>query len=58
LPKDFQIARCAIPADGKLEIVPAGGAPFGVNIPTCTNAIVYIKIIHAGASPVCEVLTF
>ena len=58
LPKDFQIARCAIPADGKLEIVPAGGAPFEVNIPACKNAIVYIKIIHAGASPVCEVLTF
>jgi hypothetical protein len=58
LPKDFQVARCAIPADRKLEIVPAGGAPFEINIPACKNAIVYIKIIHAGASPVCEVLKF
>jgi hypothetical protein len=58
LPKDFQVARCAIPQDRKLQIFPDGGAPFEINIPSCKNAIVYIKIIHAGASPVYEVLTF
>jgi hypothetical protein len=58
LPKDFQIARCPIPDDRKLIINPPGGAPFEINIPTCTNAIVYIKIVTAGSRPVYEVLTF
>ncbi|MFH1371260.1 MAG: hypothetical protein ABII09_08260 [Planctomycetota bacterium] len=58
LPKDFQIARCTIPNDRKLKIIPAGGTPFEVNISTCTNAIVYIKITSAGNQPVFEVMTF
>jgi hypothetical protein len=58
LPKDFQIARCAIPDDRKLKINPPGGAPFEIDVPTCTNAIVYVKIIAAGSRPVYEVLTF
>jgi hypothetical protein len=58
LPKDFQVARCTIPQDRRLKIAPAGGAPFEVNIPTCSNAIVYVKIVRAGASPVYEVLAF
>jgi hypothetical protein len=58
LPKDFQIARFPIPDDRKMTINPPGGAPFEIDVPTCTNAIVYIKIIRAGGSPVYEVLTF
>jgi hypothetical protein len=58
LPKDFQIARCTIPDDRKLTINPPGGAPFEIDVPTCTNAIVYIKIVTAGSKPVYEVLTF
>jgi hypothetical protein len=58
LPKDFQIARCAIPENRTLQIFPTGNIPFEVNIPPCKNAIVYIRIINAGASPVYEVLTF
>ncbi|MGA2092230.1 MAG: hypothetical protein ABSH16_02330 [Sedimentisphaerales bacterium] len=58
LPKDFQIARCPIPDDRKLTISPPGGAPFEIYVPTCTNAIVYVKIIAAGSNPVYEVLTF
>lgn len=58
LPKDFQIARCAIPENRKLQIFPAGNVPFEFNIPPCRNAIVYIRIINAGATPVCEVLAF
>ncbi len=58
LPKDFQVARCPIPQERRLKIAPAGGAPFEVNIPTCSNAIVYVKIVRAGASPVYEVLAF
>jgi hypothetical protein len=69
LPKDFQVARCAIPSDNTLLIFPAnpsfGNGPpsvgkglFEVIIPPCRNAIVYIKIINAGATPVCEVMAF
>jgi hypothetical protein len=58
LPKDFQIARCAIPPDRKLRVAIPGGTSFEINIPTCKNAIVYIKIINAGAMPVYEILTF
>ena len=58
LPKDFQVARCPMPKDGKLGITPAGGAPFEVNIPSCGNAIVYVRIVRAGTSPVYEVLAF
>jgi uncharacterized protein len=57
LPKDFQVARCAIPASRLLTVF-AGNTAFDVHIPSCGNAIVYIKIINAGAAPVCEVLTF
>lgn len=58
LPKDFQIARCAIPPDRKLRVAIPGGTSFEINIPACKNAIVYIKIINAGATPVYEILTF
>ena len=57
LPKDFQVARCAIPENRLLEVF-AGNTAFDVHIPSCKNAIVYIKIINAGATPVCEVLAF
>jgi hypothetical protein len=58
LPKDFQVARCAIPANGQLLITSPDGCGFEVNIPACKNAIVYVKIIRAGARPVYEVFTF
>jgi hypothetical protein len=57
LPKDFQVARCAIPGNRLLQVF-GGNTAFDVHIPPCKNAIVYIKIINAGASPVCEVLAF
>jgi hypothetical protein len=58
LPKDFQVARCAIPENRLLQVFAGGNTAFDVHIPPCKNAIVYIKIINAGASPVCEVLAF
>jgi hypothetical protein len=58
LPKDFQVARCAIPQNGQLLITSPDGCGFEVNIPACKNAIVYVKIIRAGVTPVYEVLTF
>jgi len=58
LPKDFQVARCEIPANGLLLITSPDGCGFEVNIPACRNAIVYVKIVRAGLSPVHEVITF
>ena len=58
LPKDFQVARCPVPKERNLKIIPAGGTPFEINIPACKNAVVYIKIVRTGASPVYEVLAF
>jgi hypothetical protein len=57
LPKDFQVARFAIPGNRLLTVF-AGNTAFDVHIPPCRNAIVYIKIINAGATPVYEVLEF
>jgi len=58
LPKDFQVARFDMPKNSPLLIITPGNTLFEVNIPPCRNAIVYIRIINAGASPVCEVLAF
>jgi hypothetical protein len=58
LPKDFQVARFALPKNSPLLVFTPGNTPFEVNIPPCRNAIVYIRIINAGATPVCEVLAF
>jgi hypothetical protein len=58
LPKDFQVARFAIPPSRLLMVFTGGNTAFDVQIPPCKNAIVYIRIINAGASPVYEVLAF
>ncbi len=58
LPKDFQIARCPIPQNRIVTIAAPDGTGFDVTIPSCKNAVVYVKIVHAGASPVTEVLAF
>lgn len=62
LPKEFQIARFDIPEDGKFVI--AGpknrGENFALNIELghCRNALVYVKIVNAGAGPVYHVIEF
>ena len=58
LPKDFQVARFAKPANGKLRITPAGSVPFNIDIPTCNNAIVYVKITSRQSEPMYEVMRF
>ncbi|MBN2138466.1 MAG: hypothetical protein JW720_11730 [Sedimentisphaerales bacterium] len=58
LPKDFQVARFAIPEDRSLRIHPSGGAPFDVKIPNCNNAVVYVKIPLAGSVPAYDVITY
>jgi hypothetical protein len=59
LPKDFQVARLQIPANRAITIFSSEQAKlFDVNIPTCNNAIVYVKIIRAGTQPMYKVLAF
>ncbi len=58
LPKEFQIAKLAIPENRKISITPSGGQEFTVSIPKCNNAIVYIKIPKKNVIPAREILTF
>jgi hypothetical protein len=58
LPKEFQVARLEKPADGKLLIGRPGTKGFAVDIGSCNNAIVYVKIISSQAEVICEVIGF
>lgn len=58
LPKDFQVARFAMPNDRRISIIPPGGIVFDIQIPECKNAVVYIKIPFKEASPVYDVITY
>ncbi len=58
LPKNFQIARFAIPTDRTLSVVGPGVAPLKVRIPECRNAVVHIKIMTRNSPPVYDVMTF
>jgi hypothetical protein len=58
LPKDFQVAKLPMPADGKLTIQTPQGWSRGVEIGSCKYAIVYIKMISALTEPTIEVITY
>jgi uncharacterized protein len=58
LPKDFQVARLSIPENRIITIEPASGQSFQVEIPSCNNAIVYVKIPFRQAKPVYDILKF
>ena len=58
LPKEFQVARFPKPADGKLRISPPIAAPLIIDISSCNNAIVYVRILTTGAEPVYDVMMF
>lgn len=58
LPKNFQVARLAIPENRKITITPEGLNSFEVEIPACTNALVYIRIPFRQAQLVFNVITF
>ncbi len=58
LPKNFQLARCQMPNNHKLTIIPPGGIPFDIGIPQCTNAVVYVKIVRPGTNPAFDVMIF
>ncbi len=58
LPKDFQVARLPMPGDRLVTIEPPGGKPFPIEIPTCKNALVYVRIPFSQAKPVYDLITY
>lgn len=49
LPKRFDVARVATPADGSLQIQPRGGTPIIINVTPGKPAIVMIKAMRPGS---------
>jgi hypothetical protein len=58
LPKNFQSARLNIPEDRIITISPPGGQPLKIEIPSCNNSLVYVKIPFRQAKPVYDIITF
>lgn len=58
LPKNFQVAKCPMPADGKLVIQTPQGWQRTVEIGSCKYAIVYIKMVSASNEPTIEIMTY
>lgn len=58
LPKNFQVARLPIPDDRQITISAPGWTLFNVNIPSCRNAVIYVKIPFKQASPVYELIEY
>lgn len=58
LPKDFQVVRFSMPADGAITIEPPGGESFQIKIPSCKNSLVYVKIPFRQARPVYDLITY
>ncbi len=58
LPKEFQVAKIAIPKSRNIQIKTEYGKQFSVDIPKCNNAIIYIKMPTINAKPLMEVFKF
>ena len=58
LPKNFQAARLSRPADGQLILAAGNRPPTTVQLPDCTHAIVYVKMVSADAIPIVEIISF
>jgi hypothetical protein len=58
LPKDFQVAKLPMPPDRLINIEPPGGQPLQLEIPSCKNALVYVKIPFEHANLVCDVIKY
>jgi hypothetical protein len=58
LPKNFQATRVRIPQDRKVKVTPVGMNPFEVEIPPCSNAILYVKTPKSGVPPMYDVIKF
>jgi len=58
LPRNFQVARIPMPADGKLDIRSPQGYTYPIVIHPCRYAIVYIKMVSALIEPTIEVTAY
>ncbi len=58
LPKDFQVARFAMPADNRVRILADNRIIQEIELPDCNNAIIYVKILTKCAEPICHIMAF
>ncbi len=58
LPKNFQIARIPRPEDGQLVISSGTRPEATVQLPRCTHAIVYVKMVSSNATQTVDLITF
>ena len=58
LPKNFQVARLTIPSDRLITIELPGGGSFPVEIPACSNALVYVRIPQKQSRQVLDLITY
>ena len=58
LPKNFQSARLSRPADGQLVLAAGSQPAVTVQLPDCTHAIVYVRMVSSNATPIIELITF
>lgn len=56
LPKDFQVARLDVPADGVLQLESPEGVLQRIEISPTSHAVVYVKAVTAQTPPVVEVI--
>ncbi|MBN2063862.1 MAG: hypothetical protein JW745_03590 [Sedimentisphaerales bacterium] len=57
LPREFQLARLPLPADGKLNISIAGSSR-QIELPACDNAIIYIKKTNSNTPAIFDIIPF
>jgi hypothetical protein len=58
LPKDFQVARFAMPTDNRVRILADNRIIQEIELPDCNNAIIYVKILTKCAEPICHIMAF
>ncbi len=57
LPREFQLARLPLPAEGKMNISIAGSSR-QIELPACKNAIIYIKKTNSNTPAVFDIIPF
>ena len=58
LPKNIQLARIPMPADGSIQLLAPGRQAIPVQIPDCNYAVVYVRIINNQIGPNIEIMAF
>jgi hypothetical protein len=58
LPKNVQLARLPMPADGSIQLLAPGRPAIPVQIPDCNYAVVYVRIINNQIGPNIEIMAF